>query len=336
MSPPIIGPGSSVTPTATGVTREAYRRRLADELGSLAVLTVSSTASTAVTPDAARQLLVTALAVDQAPESNFDGYYVYAADGAQAGETRRVLEGSFDGPIGSLLLDRPFSAPLASGSEVELTSPLGGGRYLAIKGLNECINEALARIWTVGRISVTGNGTYEYSLSAYPWITDSDQIRAIDDSLYFGSNRPVDRSPLPYRVVQNGASKTLVTSYKYSTADTFYVEVFVRGDRLVSDGTTWAYQTTPGLQNDSYQAAVPEDTVVAFAMVKALQAHRRVLLADARMDRQTRRELVAENERRTLTYARLAARIRREQFPQPVPEPQRGLAIAPAWGGWPN
>lgn len=332
--PPIIGPASSSS--ATGVTREAYRRRLADELGSLAVLTVSSTPSTSVTPDAARQLLVTALAVDQVPESNFDGYYVYAADGAQAGETRRVLEGSFDGPIGSLLLDRPFSAPLASGTEVELTAPLGGGRYLAIKGLNECVNEALARIWTVGRISVTGNGTYEYSLSAYPWITDSDQIRAIDDALYFGSNRPVDRSPLPYRIVQNGASRTLVTSYKYSTADTFYVEAFVRGDRLVSDGTTWAYQTTPGLQNDAYQAAVPEDVCVAFAMVKALQAYRRVLLADARMDKQTRREMLVENERRTLSYARLAARIKREQFPKPIPEPQRGVAIAPAWGGWPN
>lgn len=332
--PPIIGPAASSA--ATGVTREAYRRRLADELGSLAVLTVGSTASTSVTPDAARQLLVTALAVDQVPESNFDGYYVYATDGAQAGETRRVLEGTFDGPIGSLLLDRPFSSPLASGSEVELTSPLGGGRYLAIKGLNECINEALARIWTVGRISVTGNGTYEYSLAAYPWITDSDQIRAIDDSLYFGSNRPADRSPLPFRIVQSGATRTLVTSYKYSTADTFYVEAFVRGDRLVSDGSTWAYQTTPGLQNDSYQAAVPEDTVVAFAMVKALQAHRRVLLADARMDKQQRRELVAENERRTLSYARLAARIKREQFPRPIPEPQRGVAIAPSWGGWPN
>lgn len=333
--PPIIGP-SVAAAAVTGFSLTQYRRRLAEELGMLAVLTVSSTASTSVTPDAARQLLVTALAADQVPENNFDGYYVYVNDGTQAGETRRVLEGSFDGPIGSLLLDRPFSAPLASGSEVELTSPLGGGRYLAIKGLNECVNEALARIWTVGRLSVTGNGTYEYSLSAYPWITDSDQIRAVDDGLYFGSNRPVDRSPLPYRVVQNGASRTLVTTYKYSSADTFYVEVFVRGDRLVSDGSTWAYQTTPGLQTDAYQAAVPEDVCVAFAMVRALQAYRRVLLADARMDKQTRREMLVENERRTLSYARLAARIKREQFPKPIPEPQRGVAIAPAWGGWPN
>lgn len=332
--PPIIGPATAST--ATGVTREAYRRRLADELGSLAVLTVSSTASTSVTPDAARQVLVTALTVDQVPESNFDGYYVYVNDGTQAGETRRVLEGSFDGPIGSLLLDRPFSAALASGSEIELSSPLGGGRYLAVKGLNECVNEALARIWTVGRISVTGNGTYEYSLAAYPWITDSDQIRALDDSIYYQTNRPADRSMLPFRVVQNGATRTLVTQYKYTSADTFYMEVFVRGDRLVSDGSTWAYQTAPGLQNDAYQAAVPEDVCVAFAMVKALQAHRRVLLADPRTDKQTRRELLIENERRTLSYARMAARIKREQFPQPVPEPQRGLVVMPGIGGWPN
>lgn len=332
--PPIIVPSSSVT--ATGATRRTIRRRLADELGMYGAYTVSSTPSTSVTPDAARQVLVTALGSDGVPEDYLDGSYVYAVDGTQAGETRRVLSGTFDGPIGSLLLDRPFSAALASGTEVEITSPLPVGRWLNLKGLHEAINEALARIWTVGRISVTGNGTYEYSLAAYPWITDSDQIRALDDSIYYQTNRPADRSMLPFRVVQNGATRTLVTQYKYTSADTFYMEVFVRGDRLVSDGSTWAYQTAPGLQNDAYQAAVPEDVCVAFAMVKALQAHRRVLLADPRTDKQTRRELLIENERRTLSYARMAARIKREQFPQPVPEPQRGLVVMPGIGGWPN
>lgn len=331
--PPIIGPAASAT--GTGVTREAYRRRLADELGSLAVLTVSSTASTAVTPDAARQLLVTALAVDQVPESNFDGYYVYAVDGAPAGETRRVLEGSFDGPIGSLLLDRPFSSLLASGSEVELTSPLGGGRYLAIKGLNECVNEALARIWVAARLTMTGNGTYSYSLDSYPWITDPDQIRLLVDSYFYGSSRPADRSPYSVRMVVNGASRTLVVDTIYSSADTFYLDVFVRGDRYVSDGTTWAYQTTPGLQNDSYQAAVPEDTVVAFAMVKALQAERRMLLMDRRIDKQERADRVGENGRRTLTWARAAARLKREQFPKPIPEAQRGVVAPADFVRWP-
>ena len=103
--PPIIGPASSSS--ATGATRATLRRRLAEELGMYGSYTVSSTPSASVTPDAARQVLVTALGADQVPESYFDGSYLYVADGTQAGETRKILEGSYDGPIGSLLLDRP-------------------------------------------------------------------------------------------------------------------------------------------------------------------------------------------------------------------------------------
>ena len=333
MPAPIIGPASSSS--ATGATRRTLRRRLAEELGMYGAYTVSSTPSTSVTPDAARQVLVTALGSDQVPESYFDGAYLYVADGAQAGETRKILEGAYDGPIGSLLLDRPFSAALASGTEVEITSPLPGGRWLTVKGLNECVNEALARIWVAGRITMTGNGTYEYSLASYPWITDPDQIRGLDDRFFFGTERPATRTPYPWRVVVNGATRTLVTSTQYSSADTFYLDVFVRGDRLVSDGTTWAYQTTAGLQSDSYQCAAPEDQVVSFGMVKALQAYRRVLLADALMDKREKAAMLAENERRTLSYARMAARIKRETFPKPYPDTQRGIATVASFVRWP-
>lgn len=331
--PPIIVPSSSVT--ATGVTRRTIRRRLADELGMYGAYTVSSTPSTSVTPDAARQLLVTSIGSDGVPEDYLDGSYVYAVDGTQAGETRKVLSGTFDGPIGSLLLDRPFSAALASGTEVEITSPLPVGRWLNLKGLHEAINEALARIWVAARLTMTGNGTYSYSLDAYPWITDPDQIRVLQDSYYYGSSRPAYRSPYSVRMVVNGASRTLVVDAIYSSADTFYLDVFVRGDRYVSDGTTWAYQTTPGLQSDLYQCAAPEEQVVAFAMTKCLQAERRMIMMDRRMDKGERDERLRENGRRTLTWARAAARIKREQFPKPIPEAQRGMAATADFVRWP-
>jgi hypothetical protein len=331
--PPIIGPASSSS--ATGATRKTIRRRLADELGMYGAYAVSSTPSASVTPDAARQVLVTSIGSDGVPEDYLNGSYVYAVDGTQAGETRKVLSGTFDGPIGSLLLDRPFSAALASGTEVEITSPLPVGRWLNLKGLHEAINEALARIWVAARLTMTGNGTYSYSLDAYPWITDPDQIRLLQDSYYYGSSRPADRSPYSVRMVVNGASRTLVVDAIYSSADTFYLDVFVRGDRYVSDGTTWAYQTTPGLQSDLYQCAAPEEQVVAFAMTKCLQAERRLIISNKTIDKTERSEMLRENGRRTLTWARAAARIKREQFPKPIAEAQRGLVASADFVRWP-
>ena len=304
-----------------------------------AALTVNATPSTSVTPDAERQILCTALGSDGVDTDQFDEAFVYVVDGAQAGETRKVLSGTFDGPIGSLLMDRPFSSPLASGTAFELTSPLGGGRHLTHKGLNDAINEALARIWTVARITVTGNGTYSYSLDAYPWMTDPDQLREVSDTYFYGNIRPAERSPFGYRIVVNGATRTLVTDALYAAAESFYLDVFVRADRYVYDGTSWAFATTPGLQTDAYQSAAPEEQVVAFAMVKALQSHRRMLLADKRLEKQQRAELLGENGRRTLTWARAAARIKRTTFPKPIPEPQRGLVGLPVGRfisvGWP-
>lgn len=332
MPAPIIGP-SSVT-TGTGATRRTYRRRLADELGELAVLTVSSTADTAVTPDAARQVLVTALGSDGVPFDRFDGAYVYAADGAQAGEVRRVLDGTFDGPLGSLLLDRPFSSALASGTEIELTRPLPGARHLTLKGLNDLVDEALERIWIEVRLSLTGNGTYSYSLAAYPWLQMMSQTAGIYDTKWLPAPTVATLSPFGYRFVSNGITRTLVTDQIYASDETFELAAIVRADRYVYNGTTWGYVTTPGLQSDTYQAAAPESWVLAFGMVKALQTWSKAVMADRAMDRQEKAFTLADIMDRRRQWARAATRIKFQEFPKPLQEPSTPMIAfetAPAW-----
>lgn len=334
MAAPIIGPSTTIT--GTGVTRKTLRRRLAEEFGMWGAFTVNATPSSSVTPDSDRQILCTALGADGVDTSQFDGAYLYVVDGTQIRETRKVLTGTFDGPIGSLLIDRPFSAALVSGTEFELLSPLPAGRHLTHKGLNECVNEALARIWVVARIAATGNGTYEYDLAAYPWLTDPDQLRQVDDAYFDGPSRQAERSPFDTRIVVSGATRTLVTDIIYSSAETFYLEVFVRADRYIYDGSSWAFATAPGLQSDTYQTSAPEEQVVAFGMCKALQSYDRMIRADKTLDKQERLFMLQDVYQRRVTWARLAARIKRESFPKPIPEPQRGIVSGISFGGWPN
>jgi hypothetical protein len=326
---------ASASSTGSGPTRRTYRRRLADELGEFAALTVSAEASSAVHPDAARQVMVTALASDQVPFDRFDGAYVYVCDGEQAGEVRAVLDGTFDGPIGSLLLDRPFSATLDAGTEVELTKPLPGARHLTIRGLNDLVEEALERIWVEVRLSAVGNGTYEYGLVDYPWIERYEQLRGIYDTVFVGADGVPTLSPYPYRLVTNGQTRTLVTTWAYSSDETFYLDAIVRADRFVYDGTSWAFRSTPGLQADTWQAAAPEEWVLAFGAWRGFEHIIGLLDKDETLSDDRRARLLREPTRRYRKWARAAARIKVYEFARPLQERNPATVIVPTRGrGW--
>lgn len=320
MAAPMILPSIS---SGAGTTRRIYRRALGDELGEFAVLTVSATPSTGTTPDAGRQVLVTALGSDGVDVARFDGAYVYVADGAQAGEVRRVLDGTFDGPIGSLLLDRPFSAPLASGTEIELSSPLPGGRHLTIKGLNEMVNEGLSRVRVLGRLVLTGDGSYSHDLDDYPWLTSADQIRGIYDWFYgISTSDPALLSPYAYDVRADGAGRALQTFHAYASGDTFEVEAFVRGDRLVARSGTWAYVDDPaGLVADEDMAAAPLHWVVAFGMRQALRHLIVKTRSDRTIPRDEKNDMIAGPggyAERLRAWRMAAVKIKLEEFPQPL------------------
>jgi hypothetical protein len=315
---PIIGGGDTVIPEADagGVSLAALRRRLADEFGFWHLTTVTSQATTG---EAARLVLSDDVRDDEAGYPWLGTPWVYAATGAQERTQRRVVEqGGYLGQYGALTVSRPFGGALAPSSVLDLTSPFPMKRSLGLKGYIDLDNEALARIWVEARIAILGNGTDSYSLADYPWLDRGDaQIRGVVDDVGFPTGTSPRQAPGAFRVVTDGTDRTLLVTGRYPASETFYLDVIVRADRLIYDGAGWGYATTPGLQNDSYRAAAPEDWVLAFAMVKACQQLDKVIRADRRMSAQERAAHLAENTERRLTWAAAAAHLKRTAFPQP-------------------
>jgi hypothetical protein len=330
-------PTPLILPSVTaGTSFRTYRRKLADELGSWQEMAVTAVGTNA---DAARVVLSDDLRDDEAGYEHIGGRWLYAASGLQADNQRRIIsqpETGYQGAIGGVMLSRPFDAALQAGTLVEVTSPLPVKRHLGIKGHRDFINEGLGLIWVEARLSLTGNGTYAYDLSAYPWLTSYEQMRGIYDTAWQPTGAPSTLSPYGYRLVTNGATATLVTDRSYTTADTFEVAVLVRGDRLISDGLVWFYadEAAPGLQSDDQQAAAPARWVHAFAMVKALQYLTRLVVADRKMPADEKQAQLAEIMERRRTWARAAAEIKLKEFPTPLPErtvPLVGGTYGPVW-----
>jgi hypothetical protein len=250
--------------------------------------------------------------------------WLYVSTGALAGVQRRLLsphEAGYQGELGALVVSRPYATPLAAGSLVEVTSPLPVRRHLGVKGLREAVNEALALIKIPIRIVVVGNGTYEYGLADYPYLTAAEQVRAVSDTRALGPAAPAAPSGYPYRIVADGIGRTLVPSAIYGASETFTLDVVIPADRYVHDGSDWTLvdpNDTPGLQGDDQQTAAPADWVHAFGMVKALQTVSRVVVAQPRLEPTERQFLLAELMGRRQTWARTAADIKWRAFPQPV------------------
>lgn len=327
------------TPTGTGFTLQRYYRRLADELGMYLSTSVTAQASVG---EATRLVLSNDVRDDEDGYMLTSGRWLYVSSGTYAQTQRRIVarpEAGYQGPVGAVMVSRPFSAALTAGTVVEMTSPLPVRRHLGVKGLVECVNEALMLLWTEARLVITGNGTYTYDLAGYPWLTSKTQTLGIEDTAYLDPTYPTQPSPWDYDIRVSGADHTLVTEKLYSSAETFTLKALVRGDRLVYDGTAWAYRDNddaPGLQGDTWQAAVPEQRVLAFAMVKALQYVTRMILTDKTLDKAEQQALLAADILpRRQAWARAAAKIKLTELP--VPPVQRGeplVLVADSSPGW--
>ncbi len=329
--PPIIIPASATS--GTGSTLATLRHRLADELGFYASTTVTSVAASG---EAARVVLADELRDDEAGYEFLGMPWVYVVSGAQIGTQRRALgqpSVGYQGNYGGLFLSRPYAAALASGVTIEVTSPLPVKRHLAIKGLNDLVNEALARIWIEARISLTGNATRSYSLASYPWLQTYEQTRGIWDSRQYGTSYPTELSACRYRIATNGITRTLVADAIYATSETFELAVIVRADRLVYDGASWAYvaqNAAPGLLGDTYQAAAPEEWVVAIGMVKALQHLTKLTEAHRSLSDDERARVLTGIAQRRRVWALTAASIVADEMPRPLPERTEPLVMGAA------
>jgi hypothetical protein len=306
--------------TGTGYTLARLYRRLADELGTYLPTVTTAQASVG---EASRIAISTELRDDEAGYDFLGRPWLYVASGTYAQNQRRIIsrEAGYQGSVGAVMLSRPFDTPLATATQIEITSPLPVRRHLGVKGLVECINEALMLLRIEAILQVTGDGGYEHDLAAYPFLTNTNQILSLDDTAYLDPTYPAQPSPWGFEIQTNGADHTLVTQKAYSAAESFNLRIIIRADKLVYDGATWAYRDNddaPGLQDDDWQTAAPEQWVLAFAMVKALQYVTRLVQADKTMDPDEKKMVLATDILpRRQQWALAAARIKTVEMPRP-------------------
>jgi len=321
-----------------GLSLATYTDRLADELGYRLITTVATEAASG---EAQRVVLADELRDDEAGADLLGEPWLYVRTGDQFNTQNRVMTApgiGYQGANSAVMLARPFAAPLEVGDTIVVTSPLPIKRFGLVKGLHDCVNEALALVWIKARLTFTGNGTDSYSLAAYPFVQSYQQTRGIYELQPHDPTLAPVLSPYRYEIVHNGIERTLVTRrpYVYNSAETFYLDIAVRADRLVYDGASWIYVAangTPGLQNETYLAAAPEEWVVAEGMCKALQFLTRYVMQNRRLSQDEKDALLADILPRRRTWAITALRIKHALYPQPLPERRETLVAGVS--GWP-
>jgi hypothetical protein len=255
MPAPLVIPSSD---TASGIALTRYREELGPLLGLFAATTVTSAAASL---EATRTVLSSALASDAAKPDHWDGHFVYVRDGAQAGSQRRVIDGSFQGPQGALLVDYPFDAALAIGTTFEV-SVLPAGDWQGIKGLNDAINRALDTLPVVSRVAITSDGLARVSLANYAWPIKGvrgvyDDISATDDTLIPTSQR------WSFENDAEGPYVQLTTAYSSGTV--FYLELLRSARTRIRQNGAWGDSST-GLENEDDEALYDARTVALAAL----------------------------------------------------------------------
>lgn len=324
---PAFGIGPSGSTTASGIALPAYRNPLADQLGLYdGGLSVASLASG---PDANRYIIVDGLRDDEAQRDQWSGGYLYAQTSPTSGTQLKILSTGMHGRYGALAVANPPTVAIPAGTPIILSWPLPIKRYAGIKGIDDLVNEALARTRVLARISFVGDATQSHSLIDYLFIATDDDVRTMYDSTIYGPAYPLTPSPYGFHVDTNGATRTLVTDYTYPAGFTFEIEVSVRGDLLVYDGSGWLYPTTPGLLDDTYQAAAPEPWVTAFGMGKGIQQLQKMVRADRSVPGAERSERLAELQQQFQHWSGVAHRVSVNDMPPPA---VRGRQNAPMPG----
>jgi hypothetical protein len=337
------GPFSLPEPTSIlgyGPTRRECRRAIGNAVGTVFVYVVAETVGAGDHPDAAREVIIERLAVDGLGEGMLDGSYLYVCDGDDADITRGIWSGSFVGGRGSLLLDQPLSAPLVTGTEVEISRPLPGGPWANRRCLNDFVQEALERIVVEARISMVGTGDRSIAIGAdYSWLADRDQIIWIEDDRISPSypGDPSYPSAYPAEIRRSGEAVTLITGDRYRTGETFTLVAAVPADRYVYNGSSWGYspRNTPGLRGDLWQTAAPLGWVVPFGAAKALEYMLHELRTSQSLPDKAQDRLIAAHEILYEKYVTAAAEIKSRAFPKsPYERAEQPYAYVQATPRW--
>jgi hypothetical protein len=245
------------------------RRLLAERLGGYTLVRTDATA-----PDAS-----SIVASDLAGGLDPDAYrqaWVYptqtgSADPAvSAYRLRRVGTQSLNTSSGLLSVTVAWPTPIAGGVDVELHTLLPPVRHDKFPGLRECLNAALAELWTYARLSMPGvNGQPSYDLStANDWLDPG----AINELYGPPLDSTLNAAPWPgYAVLQNAESVKLGVSPTFGTGDAATVGVFRPGDTWIRTGGVWG-SASYGLQNDSDESLFQPEILVMVALTHAYHA----------------------------------------------------------------
>jgi hypothetical protein len=323
-----------------GIALPRYRQLLADELGFYLETTVTTTATNG---EARRVVLADEFRDDESGSEivTGGGGYLYVRTGELAGSQGRLLsqsDAAYQGSRSAVVLSRPFEVPLTVGAVVAVTSPLPVKRYLTTKGLDDCVNEGLARCPAVATLTLEGTDSDRLDITDYSFLTHADQILGVYDRYGVTDGNAAYLSGLPYRIDANATTRYLVLGRRYATDEPFEVQVSLPGDRLVYDGATWGtVDDNPGLHDENDRAAVPEGWVLAFSMIAALRFLERMVWHRNGVERQARLDAVAEIRERRAQWTASAARLRVLEFPRGPARPAAsmvgGTTTSTEWDG---
>jgi len=245
------------------------RRLLAERLGGFTVATTTSNA-----PDGL-SLISTDLAGGLDPDS-YRGAWVYPTQtgsvdpSASAFVLRRVGNSALNVSTGSLAVTVAFPTLLASGVDVELHTLLPPTRHDKLPGLRNCLNSALAELWTYARLTMTGiNGAASYDLSTTNEWLEADAINDL-----YGPALDPTLNPQPWPAwgpIQNSDSLKLGVSPTFGTGDAATVGVFRPGDTWIKSAGVWG-SASFGLVNDTDEQLFNPEVIVMAALVHAYHA----------------------------------------------------------------
>lgn len=256
-------------------TKTTYRRDLGLHLGGYYVVTAGTGGSSTVIANVWTPFRSTEL-----PTTHLAYWWAYVPDLSWP-NLRRVKKTGLDPTAGSITVDDSFSATVANGLIVELSSKLpptsvtSAGVGEAVKpSLDDCVNMALRHIMVPDDTYVTitlVDGQRDYSLSTWPWLDRKERL--VD--VLFGDALGGSFVPQPWRrweLRENAAGNSLhfdQPPHILSGTHGVRLRVLRPGHTLIS-----AADSTVGLVNETDYASPDTEQVTPVALAYAYRAMR--------------------------------------------------------------
>lgn len=265
---------STFTITGTPATSGAgpTRRSLQNIRRILARMTHSLSLVTTTTNGAVGGTSIIATRLANSVDSNrYKHSWVMPVLGARAGEIRRVrIDDALSLGTGELQVAPAYSGQVLTAIDVEIHRLLPPDDDDGWTGLRSCINNALREMWTPHRLSITGvTGQPSYSLSAYEEWLDPEAVLELRRQALSSSLNSFPAGT--FDSVRDADSLTLQVAPTLPGSDASTLEVFRPLDTWIKVGGVWGASTV-GLVNDSDEALVNPDLVVAVALAHVYEA----------------------------------------------------------------